>query len=217
MSDEPDPHEARLRVARMFLRVGQPLGAAVLLGELIREHSRTPEVWCGLAAALLGARGGTRPRRGLEIWAGYVLRDGKAIVGGTPFAKTCTDLAAGIAAAPADDLFAAAEMDAMLAFLVAVGPVLPAAIDRLPTADRQHAVTLLADHSRYAAPVVIAAIANRWGVAVARIALRRAGRFVSNPELAAALTAATRAPHREALEPFLGRALDELAAHTGRK
>jgi hypothetical protein len=211
-----EAHEARVRVARMFLRARQPLAAALILAELVRAKSHDPEVWCGLAAALLGARGGHRPRRTLEHWAAFVLRDATPLAGGTPFAATVKQLAATIPPASDQDLFEAAELDAVQAFLLAGDPVLVPALDRLPPADHQHAVTLLAEHSRHAAPVVAAAIASRWGAAVARAALRRVGRFAGDPDVRGAVVAATRSPDREALEPFLGRALDELALD-GRK
>lgn len=211
-----DATEARLRAARTFLRAGKPLAAALLFAELIRAKSRDPEVWVGLGAALLGARG-LRPRRGLEIWAALVLRDAAQIAGGTPFAATVTTLRAGLAAPADDDLFEAAEVDALQRYLLEEGPVLPPAIDGLPPADHQHVVTLLAEHSVHAAPVLAAAIGKRWGAAVARAALRRIGRFLGNPEIRAAVLAATRAPDRAALEPYLGRAVDELERAAPRK
>jgi hypothetical protein len=205
-----DSHDARVRVARMFLRGGQPLAAALLFAELVRARSRAPEVWCGLAAALLGARGGPRTRRGLEIWAALVLRDAAEVAIGTPFAATVAKLVAGLTAPADDDMFEAAEMDALQRYLLEPGPLLAPALDRLPPADHQYAVTLLAEHSVHAAPVVAAAITGRWGAAVARAALRRIDRFTANADVRAAVAAATRSPERDALEPYLGRALDAL-------
>lgn len=76
----------------MFLRARRPLGAAVLLAELIRSGSGAAEVWCGLGAALLGAREALEVRP-FERWAAWVLRDAEPVVLGTPFAQPRLDLA----------------------------------------------------------------------------------------------------------------------------
>jgi hypothetical protein len=188
-------HDGRVAVARMFLRAGQPLGAAIVLTELVREHSVDPEVWCGLAAALLGVRR-RRPRREVERWAALVLREATPRVGGSAFAATTAELRAQVAA-PADDaLLLAVELDQLADFLIGGEPALPLAIDGLPAADRLHAVTLLGEHGRHAAPVVAAAIDGRWGDAAARAGLAHAGRFLDHPAVKAAIAAARKRVRR---------------------
>lgn len=204
-----DADEARLRLARMFLRARQPLGAAVLFTELARDGSRDPEVWCGLGAALMGSRG-TLVRKPFEDWAAYVFRQAEPLVKGTPFAEITAQWRSELPPPTSDDTLGAAELDALQEFLLISEDVLPQAVDGLPRDDHMIAVMILGDHSRHAASVVRAAIGGRWGAAAARAALKRAGRFLDRVDVRAAITGAARAPNRDELEPYLGWALDQI-------
>jgi hypothetical protein len=201
--------DPRLRVARLFMRAGRPLGASLLFTELARAHHDTPEVWCGLGAALLGARTPLRVKP-FERWAAYVLRHAEPIVYGTPFAQPRLDLEQGLAPPPTDDAMDAYFLDQLAEFLHDSGDPLVEGIDGLGPDERTFAVAALADTSAHALPVVRTAILGRWRAGVARTALRHCERHLDRPEIRAAITAATRSPHRDKLEPFLGHAVDRL-------
>ncbi len=194
----------------MFLRARRPLGAAVLLAELIRSGSGAAEVWCGLGAALLGAREPLEVRP-FERWAAWVLRDAEPVVLGTPFAQPRLDLARDLPPPATEEPLRAYELDELVGFLHDGGrEPLVRAVDGLVGDDRVAAVATLAETSGHAAPVVVAAIRGRWGLAAARAALRRAPRWVEVAAVRAAITAATHGPDRDRLEPHLGHAVDAL-------
>ena len=86
---ELDHDDLRLKVARLFLGARQPLGAAVLLAEVVRGGNRDPEVWCGLGAALMGARG-VLVSKPFEDWAALVFRDAPSFAG-TPYAEVAAE------------------------------------------------------------------------------------------------------------------------------
>ncbi len=207
-----DPTEARLRVARMFLRARQPLGAAVVLAELARRGNRDPEVWCGLGAALLGSRGALVVKP-FELWAARVLREAEPLVFGTPFAQTRLELERGLPPPATAEPMDAVALDELIPYLLVTDDVLPGAIDGLPADDRMFAVMMLADHSGHALPVIRAAIRGRWGPPAARAALKRCGRFLDRVDLRAAITAAGGSPGHDELEPYLGHVLDQIRAH----
>lgn len=203
----PASHEPRVRLARMWLRAGQPLGAALLLTELTLESSRDPEVWCGLGAALMGARG-TLVRKPFEQWAARVFHQAGALVRGTPFAEVAVHWQAQLPP-PGDAPLEGRELAELFAFLQVTDDVWPAAIDGLPPADHMLAVMVLGDHSPHAAPVIRAAVGGRWGAAAARAALKRAGRFAARDvDVRAAIVEAAGRPGSAELEPYLGWAID---------
>lgn len=207
LSGPADSSEAILRVARMFMRVRQPRAAALLFLELIREAARSGEVWCGLGAALLGART-PGMRRTFERWAAMVLRDAEVYANRSEWAAPVAELRVGLPAIP-DDPFTTIQIgDLERLLLTDHVDLLPDAIDHLPAADRLLAATALIEHSRWAIAVTCAAIDGRWGPPGARAALRRSDRFVGSGAVRASIEKAASSPRRDELEPFLGYALD---------
>lgn len=205
------PTDAPLRVARVLLRARRAHAAALVLAEHARKGSREAEVWCALGAALLGAR---HPLvvKPYERWAAWVLREAEPIVFMTPFAQPRLELASGLAPPAHDDPMDAYALDQLIEFLATSEDVLADAFAAITGDDRALAVGLLAESSDRAAPVVRAAITGRYGAAAARAALRRCRRFLHRGDVRAAITAAAASPSRDELDPYLGLALDELAA-----
>jgi hypothetical protein len=203
------PPSGLLRVARVLLRARRPHAAALVLAELARSGNREPEVWCALGAALLGARNRLAVKP-YEAWASWVLREAEPIVFMTPFAQPRLELAQEVAPPDHDKPLAAAELDELQDFLLTSDDVLPHGIDGLGPEDRVLAISLLAESSRHAAPVMREAINGRWGDAPGRTALRRSRRFFHRVDVLIAIRSAGASPRRDALEPFLGELLDEL-------
>jgi hypothetical protein len=210
MSTAPPPADAAVRVARMLLRARRGHAAALVLAEHARKGSRDPEVWCALAAALLGARHRLMVKP-YERWAAMVLRDAEPIVFATPFAQPTLDLMREVEPPTTDDVMDAYALDQLIEWLATSEDILPDAVDALTGEDRALAVELLAESSAHAATVVRAAIEGRYGAAAARAALRRARRFFHRGDVLQAIKAAAASPRRRALEPYLGGVLDELA------
>jgi hypothetical protein len=203
------PPNGLLRAARVLLRARRAHAAALLLAELARSGNREPEVWCALGAALLGARHRLMVKP-YEVWAAWVLRDAEPIVFMTPFAQPRLELANGLAPPDHDKPMTAVELDELQEFLLASEDALPQAIDGLGPEDRVLVISILAETSRHAAPVVREAINGRWGDAAARTALRRCRRFFNRGDVRVAIRTAGASSRRGALEPFLGEVLDEL-------
>lgn len=206
---EVDPDTARARVAQLFLKARQPLGAAILYAESARDGSVDPGVWCGLGASLMGARG-TLVREPFEDWAARVFLHGQRWFDGTPFADIAAEWQPQLPAPSTDAGLIPADLDELLGFLIVDDDVLPAAVDALAADDRMFAVMMLLDASPHAAPVAAAAIRNRWGTRAAVSALKRAGAYIHHADVRAALGDAARAPNRDHLEPYLRLALVRL-------
>lgn len=202
-----DPTEALMRVARMMMRARRPRGAALLFDELARDGDRSGEVWCSLGAALLGAREPGN-RRAFERWAAYVLRDAEVYANRTQWAPVVAELRTGLPRID-DAPFTAIELDDVARLLLKDHPELLAdAVDGLPPPDRVLAVIAIVEHSRWALPVVAVAMSGRWGLPGARAVVRRCDRFVGSATVRGALESAQGGPMRDALEPYLGYALD---------
>lgn len=204
-----DPDDARARVAGLFLKARQPLGAAILYAESARGGSSDPGVWCGLGASLMGSRG-VLVRQPFEDWAARVFHHAAPWLAGTPFAEVAREWQPQLPVPSTDAALIAADLDELLAFLRVDDGVLPEAVDGLAADDQTFAVMMLLDASPHAAPVAAAAIRGRWGTRATLAALKRVGAFAEHDEVRAAVNDAARAPNRAELEPYLGWALERL-------
>jgi hypothetical protein len=198
-----DADDARNRVARLFLKAHQPLGAAVLYAESARAGSIDPEIWCGLGASLMGARG-VLVRQPFEDWAARVFRHAAPWFAGTAFSDVAAEWQPQLPPPSTDASLGPADLDELLAFLLVTDDVLASAIDALAADDRVFAIMMLLDASPHAVPITAAAIRGRWGLPAARAALKRAGAVAQDPAVRAALDDAARGSDRDQLEPYLG-------------
>lgn len=207
-----DPNQHALRIGMNLFKGRQPLAAAVVYAEVARSGFASAELWCGLAASLMGSRG-TFVRKPFEVWAAKVLRRGEAAFAGTPYAEVVQDWLAELPDAPRTAPLADAEIQEMIDFLLVNEAVLTDAVLALPPDAAMGVVMALGDRKDpMYVPLLRAAVEGRLGDGAARSALKRIGPFVGRSDMQASLLIVSQSPMGEALGPYLGWVVDKLPA-----